>query len=113
MATRLKETFTETRRSATPNRWSNDEVRVVSCPSHPCGNDKLIVSSHPSRSHSHGLTRSPRAIHILCRSYCIGVNLRVVVAFVISFCNDPNVCHVFIFCPVVSSNLYVISELVS
>jgi len=28
-----KEKFTERRRSATPNRWNNDEVRVVSCPS--------------------------------------------------------------------------------
>ena len=46
-----KETFTETRRSATPNRWTNDEVRVVSCPSHP-------VSSHPSGVSSPYLTRS-------------------------------------------------------
>ena len=40
--------WTERRRSATPNQWSNDEVRVVSCPSHACRNDKLIVLCQPS-----------------------------------------------------------------
>ena len=35
-----KVTFTETRHSATPNRWNTDEVHVVSCTSHPCGNKK-------------------------------------------------------------------------
>ena len=77
-----KVTFTERRRSATPNRWSNDEVRVVSCPSHPC-NNKLIMSRHPSRFNSHCLTSGTHAMRSYCRSYSTGVNLRVMGAFVI------------------------------
>ena len=72
-----KVTFTETRRSATPNRWNNDEVRVVSCPSHPCRNKKLIMLRHPSRFNSHCLTCNTHAMRSYCRSYCIYVNIRV------------------------------------
>ena len=52
-----KEKFTERRRSATPNQWSNAnaEVRVVSCPPHYGGNFKLIVSRRPTRFNSHCL----------------------------------------------------------